>query len=168
MTDAKERTAGSPTLADLLAQGADVVSMLNAHRGPFDLAIGLSFTAVGTDFLEAEIPITPTLHQPYGLVHGGVYAVIVETLASAAAAMDAIPRGQTTVGLDNATSFLRGVRSGVLRARARPLHRGRRTQVWEVEVRDGEGHLAASGRVRMLCMEAGASIAGETVALKSE
>ena len=113
-----------------------------------------------------EVPIGPHLAQPYGLVHGGVYASIVETLASVGAALTAIPRGQTTVGLENTTSFIRGVREGTLVGVAKPVHRGRTTQVWEVEVSAG-GKLCATGRVRMLCMEPGAKIAGETVAVKS-
>ena len=114
------------------------------------------------------MPVTPTLLQPYGLVHGGVYAAIVETLASTGAALAAMARGQTTVGLENATSFLRGTRGGTLHARGTPLHRGSRTQVWAVDIRDEEGREVASGRVRMLCLDRGASVAGETVAIKDQ
>ena len=150
----------------LQAEGADFAALLNGMRGAVERAFGLLFTTVNGDLVEAEVPVTPALHQPYGLVHGGVYAVIAETLASAATAMHAMPRGQTTVGLENTTSFLRGVRDGVLRARATPLHRGRRTHVWEVAIRDGADKLVATSRVRMLCMDPGAAIAGEAVALK--
>ncbi len=145
--------------------GGDLLRWLNEHRSAFDRLVGLVFTQASADLVTAEIPISASLLQPYGLVHGGVYATIVETLASTAAAISALPRGQTTVGLENATSFLRGVRSGTLHARASPLHRGARTQVWSVEIADDEGRLAATGRVRMLCLEAGATIAGETVEL---
>jgi uncharacterized protein (TIGR00369 family) len=140
--------------------------MLNAHRGAFDKLIGLTFTRIAEDELEAEIPVTDALHQPYGLVHGGVYATIVETLASAAAAVVAIPRGQTTVGLENTTSFLRATRSGTLRARVQPVHKGRRSQVWGVEIRGDDGKLVASGRVRTLCLEPGAEVAGERLGVK--
>lgn len=146
--------------------GGDVVEFLNEHCSAFDRLIGLRFTGAGADEVTAEIPVTDVLLQPYGLVHGGVYATIVETLASTGAALSALARGQTTVGLENSTSFLRGTREGVLRARATPLHRGGRTQVWSVEIRDGDGREVASGRVRMLCLERGAAVAGETVALK--
>lgn len=147
---------------------SDVVTMLNAARGGFEVAIGLVFTRASLDEVSCEVPVGPHLVQPYGLVHGGVYSSIVETLASVGAALFAMPKGQTTVGLENTTSFLRAVRSGTLIGVARPLHRGRATQVWEVEVRGDDGKLAATGRVRMLCLEPGAQVAGETVAVKSQ
>jgi uncharacterized protein (TIGR00369 family) len=80
--------------------------------------------------------------------------------------MFAMPKGQTTVGLENTTSFLRAVRSGTLVGTARPLHRGRATQVWEVEIRGDDGKLAATGRVRVLCLEPGTKVAGEAVGMK--
>jgi acyl-coenzyme A thioesterase PaaI-like protein len=67
------------------------------------------------------------------------------------------------VGLENATSFVRAAREGTLRARALPLVRGRRTQVWEARIEDQEGHLLAHGKVRLLCLESGAAMAGEVV-----
>ena len=139
--------------------------MLNATRGGFERAIGLEFTHVSAEEVVCEVPVGPHLHQPYGLVHGGVYASIIETAASVGAAMFAMPKRQTTVGLENTTSFVRAVRSGKLTGRALPIHRGRQTQVWEVEVRGDDGKVAATGRVRMLCLEPGAQIAGQTVAL---
>ena len=145
---------------------ADVVAMLNARRGGFETAIGLTFTRASPDEVACEVPVGPHTLQPYGLVHGGVYSAIIETLASVGAALYAAPRQQTAVGLENSTTFLRAVRSGTLTGVSRPLHRGRTTQVWEVEVRGDDGQIAASGRVRMLCLEPGRQVAGETVALK--
>jgi uncharacterized protein (TIGR00369 family) len=144
----------------------DVVTMLNAARGGFEVAIGLVFTRVTPEEIACTVPVGPQLLQPYGLVHGGVYSSMIETLASVGAALYAMPRQQTTVGLENTTSFLRAVRAGTLSGVARPLHRGRTTQVWEVEVRGDDGQLAATGRVRMLCLEAGAKVAGEIVTRK--
>jgi 1,4-dihydroxy-2-naphthoyl-CoA hydrolase len=149
-----------PDMADV-----DVVTMLNAARGGFEVAIGLTFTRASPDEVACEVPVGPHLAQPYGLVHGGVYSSIIETVASVGAALFAMPRGQTTVGLENTTSFLRAVRTGKLIGVARPLHRGRTTQVWEVEVRGDDGKLAATGRVRMLCLEPGTQVAGETVVI---
>ncbi|HEU4728620.1 MAG TPA: PaaI family thioesterase [Kofleriaceae bacterium] len=145
----------------------DTVKMLNSVRGGFETAMGLTFTKASADAVECEVPVGPHLMQPFGLVHGGVYAAIVETLASVGAALFVMPKGQTAVGLENTTSFLRAVRSGTLIGIARPLHRGRASQVWEVEVRGDDGKLAATGRVRMLCLEPGAAVAGETVTLKA-
>lgn len=145
----------------------DVLQMLNAARGGFELALGMTFTRASADEVEIEVPVRPELLQPYGLVHGGVYSSIIESAASVGAALFAMRSGQTTVGLENTTSFVRAVRGGTLTAVAKPLHRGRQTQVWEVEVRSDEGKLAATGRVRMLCLEPGAAVAGETVGVKT-
>lgn len=145
----------------------DLVTLFNAHRGGFERAIGLVFTQVARDELTCEVEIGPHLLQPYGLVHGGVYTTIVETLASAGAALHAMGQGRASVGLENTTSFVRGARGGKLVATASPVHRGRSSQVWEVAVRDGEGKLVATGRVRTMSLEPGTEIAGETVALKT-
>jgi 1,4-dihydroxy-2-naphthoyl-CoA hydrolase len=144
----------------------DLVSMLNAQRGGFNIMLGLVFTQASPDEVHCEVPVGPHLTQPYGLVHGGVYSSIVETLASVGAALYAMPLGLAPVGVENTTSFLRAVRTGKLVGVARPLHRGRTTQVWEVEVRGDDGKLAATGRVRVLCLEAGRQVAGETVAVR--
>jgi 1,4-dihydroxy-2-naphthoyl-CoA hydrolase len=136
------------------------VAMLNAARGGFEVALGLTFTVATADEVACEVPVGLHLLQPYGLIHGGVYASIVETLASVGAALYALPRRQPTVGLENTTSFLKAVRGGKLIGTAKPLHRGRTTQVWEVEVRGDDGELAVTCRVRMLCLEPGASIGG--------
>jgi 1,4-dihydroxy-2-naphthoyl-CoA hydrolase len=146
---------------------ADLLKMLNAARGGFEVALGMTFTRASADEVEVEVPVRPDVLQPYGLVHGGVYSSIIETAASVGAALFAMRSGQTTVGLENTTSFLRAVRSGKLIAVARPLHRGRTTQVWEVEVRNDEGKVAATGRVRLLCLEPGAAVAGEAVGVKT-
>jgi len=144
----------------------DLVALLNGHRGGFEKTLGLVFTRVSDDELACEVPVTPSLTQPYGIVHGGVYASMIETLASAGAAIHAMKHGRSTVGLENTTSFLHAVRGGTLTATATPLHRGRQTHVWQVEVRDDTGRLAATGRVRMICLEPGAQVAGEKLAVK--
>jgi 1,4-dihydroxy-2-naphthoyl-CoA hydrolase len=146
--------------------GADFVTLFNEHLGGFERAIGLLFTKVTPDELVAEAPVGPHLTQPYGLVHGGVYASIVETLGSAGAAIHAMGQGKSSVGLENTTSFVRAVRGGTLRATATPIHRGRGSQVWQVDIRDEAGKLAATGRLRTLTLEPGVSVAGETVGVK--
>jgi uncharacterized protein (TIGR00369 family) len=146
----------------------DIVDRLNAMRGGFNLTLGLRFVAASYDEVVGELEVGAHLHQPYGLVHGGVYAALIETLASTGAALRAMAAGQHAVGLENATSFLRAARGGRLRGRAVPLAGGRRTQVWEGTVRDAEDRLLASGRVRLLCLDGGAAVAGQTVALAGE
>ena len=105
--------------------------------------------------VRAEFTVGPQHLQAYGIVHGGVHAGVIETLASIGAAIVAMPRGQRVVGLENNTSFVRAVRSGRLRATARPVTRGRTTQVWEAWIRDEADKLVAQGRVRLLCVAEG-------------
>ncbi len=129
-------------------------------------ANGLRLTRASRDEVAAEMAIQPIHLQAYGIVHGGVHASIIETLASVGAAIDAMAQGKTVVGLENHTSFLRAVRSGTLKATAKPLTRGRRTHVWEGTITDEQGRIAATGRVRLLILEPDQQLAGERAALK--
>ncbi|HEY0357807.1 MAG TPA: PaaI family thioesterase, partial [Mycobacteriales bacterium] len=88
------------------------------------------------------------LHQPYGIVHGGVYCSVVETAASVGGALWLGERGQV-VGVSNQTDFLRAVRDGELTATATPVHRGRLQQLWTVEITDEQDRLVSRGQVRL-------------------
>ena len=142
----------------------DAAAVLNASIDGWNAAMGLRFVRATVDEIVAEVTIGPEHRQPYGIVHGGLYAGLIETVASTGAALNAMARGQSVVGLENHTSFLHAVREGTIRATARPLTRGRRTHVWEATITDEAGKLVASGRVRLLALEADATIAGGTVA----
>ena len=82
------------------------------------------------------------------------------------AALAAAPRGQSVVGVENHTSFIHAVRAGRITVTARPLTRGRRSQLWQAEARGDDGTLVASGRVRLLALDAGTALAGQPVGLK--
>jgi uncharacterized protein (TIGR00369 family) len=120
----------------------------SAPSGGFVELLGLRFDEVTPDRVVMSWDVTPALHQPYGIVHGGVYASAVETAASIAAAAWLGERGQV-VGVNNSTDFLRAVREGSLRAVAEPVHRGRLQQLWVVEIRDEGERLVARGQVRL-------------------
>jgi len=156
-----------PVLPPVLPPDDQLVAMFNAHLGGFERALGLVFTKITPDELVAEVPVVPALLQPYGIVHGGVHASIIETVASAGAAIHAMREGKTSVGLENTTSFVRAVRGGKLVAVATPVHRGHSSQVWEVRISDEHGKLAATGRVRTISLAAGATVAGEVVRVKT-
>ena len=85
--------------------------------------------------------------QPYGLVHGGVYAAMAESLVSQATARAVEPDGNIAVGLSNYTSFMRPIVKGYVHANARRIHRGSTTWVWEIELTDDEGRLCALSRL---------------------
>lgn len=114
----------------------------------FDGLTGLTVLEVSPDHFLGELVITPALHQPYGIVHGGVYCAVIESAASWAGATWLGERGQC-VGVSNHTNFLRATREGKLTVSATPIHRGRTQQLWQVEVMRADGKAAANGQVRL-------------------
>jgi 1,4-dihydroxy-2-naphthoyl-CoA hydrolase len=116
--------------------------------GPFVEHLGLEFTSVDANRVAATWVARPALHQPYGIVHGGVHCSVVETLASVGAAAWLGDRGQV-VGVYNNTDFYRAVTEGPMTSEATPLHRGRSQQVWLVETRDSEDRVVSRGQVRL-------------------
>jgi 1,4-dihydroxy-2-naphthoyl-CoA hydrolase len=143
-----------------------LASAANDNPGGYNRAMGLSFVSASPDEVIADLEVGDQHLQPYGIVHGGVYCGVVETTCSVGASLFSAAAGQAVVGVENHTSFLRAVRSGKLRVTAVPLSRGRRTQIWEAAIRDGQGRLVATGRVRLLCLEPGSQLAGEQVQVK--
>jgi 1,4-dihydroxy-2-naphthoyl-CoA hydrolase len=116
--------------------------------------LGIRIEEASADRVVLTCPVTPDLHQPFGLVHGGVYATLAETAASVAGASWFGDRGKV-VGVSNHTDFLRAVREGGLRAEATPLSRGRTTQLWQVEITDEAGRLTARSSVRLMNLRTG-------------
>jgi len=143
----------------------NIVEMINNLAGGFVKSIGLRFVKVTQDECVSEIQIGEKHFQPYGIVHGGVYAAMIETSCSVGAAMCVYAEGKSAVGLENSTSFLRAVRSGSLRCTARPVLKGKRSHVWEAQVTDDRERLIATGRVRMIILEQGSEADGVTVEL---
>jgi uncharacterized protein (TIGR00369 family) len=124
--------------------------------------LGLEFTEVGPDRLVIEWQVRPDHHQPFGIVHGGVYCSVVETAASVGGQMWLGTRGHV-VGVSNQTDFLRAVREGRLTAVATPVHRGRLQQLWVVEITDEAGRLVSRGQVRLQNIDSSARLGGTTV-----
>jgi len=117
-------------------------------NGPFDDHLGLRYTELSGDKVVAEWTAAPKHHQPYGIVHGGVYCSVVETLGSVGAAIWFGDRGKC-VGVNNNTDFFRAVTEGEMVSTAVPIHQGRSQQLWVVETHDAEGRLVARGHVRV-------------------
>jgi len=127
-------------------------------------AMGITITLATSDEVRAELTVGPEHLQGYGIVHGGVHCGLIETLASIGAALAALPRNQSVVGLENNTSFVRAVRAGArLHAVSTPITRGRKTQVWEARILNDADQIVATGRVRLLCLDADQELAGEQV-----
>ncbi len=111
----------------------------------FDAHYGLQLDETGPDEMRAHVDIDERHLQPAGLVHGGLYASIAESLASYGTWLG--NQDRFVAGLSNQTSFLRPILGGTIHAEARRRHRGRTTAVWEVDITDAEGRLRALVRV---------------------
>lgn len=138
-------------------------SLVKQHAAGLDTTLGFRLLTVSPDEVVLEYDVDATHLQPYGIVHGGVHCAAVESACSIGAGADATRRGQSVVGVENHTSFIRAVRSGRVRVTATPLTRGRRSQVWEATARNDAGQILSTGRVRLLCLDPGSELAGKTI-----
>ncbi|HEY5197205.1 MAG TPA: PaaI family thioesterase [Solirubrobacteraceae bacterium] len=117
-----------------------------APRG-FDALYGLELVQVGSNEVRARVAVRDEVRQPFGLVHGGVFASIAESVASIGTLVEVLEQGLTAMGMSNNTTFLRSITTGSIHAVGRPLHRGRTTWVWDVEITDDDDRVCATSRV---------------------
>lgn len=119
------------------------------RRGEQTMAefLGIVFTEVGDDFLIATMPASPRTRQPLGIIHGGASVVLAETIASAAANMAVDFEQYYCVGLEINANHIRSVREGLVQAITRPLHLGRSTQVWSIEITNEKGQTTCVSRM---------------------
>lgn len=115
----------------------------------FDALYGLELLEVTAEVGRAQVKVGPEHLQPFGLVHGGVYAAISESIASICTAVAVVPDGKVASGISSQTSFLRPITEGTIHARAVRKHAGRTTWVWEVELTDDHGRLCVLTRMTM-------------------
>ena len=118
------------------------------HKDTAPEHIGLEFLEVGDDFIVGRVPVDKRTRQPYGLLHGGVSVVLAETLGSCGAIYCAPPRHRV-VGLDINANHIRGATSGWVTGKTTPVHLGRSTQVWHIEMRNDAGDLTCVSRLTM-------------------
>lgn len=114
--------------------------------------LGIEFLEVGDDFIRARVPVDARTVQPYGLLHGGVSVVLAETLGSCGAAY-AAPEGHQVVGLDINANHLKGATSGWVTGITRPIHIGRSTQVWQIDMHNDAGELSCVSRITMAVLQ---------------
>ena len=114
--------------------------------------LGIEFLEVGDDFIRARVPVDQRTVQPYGLLHGGVAVTLAETLGSCGAAYTA-PEGHRAVGLDINANHLKGTTSGWVTGTTRPVHLGRSTQVWQIELTNDAGELTCVSRITMAMLQ---------------
>jgi 1,4-dihydroxy-2-naphthoyl-CoA hydrolase len=127
---------------------------LNAHGQNTAVShLGITITEVGEDFLRGTMPVDQRTKQPYGLLHGGSSALLAETLASVAANMCLEKERQQAVGLELNCNHVRGVTEGIVIGIARPIHVGRKTQVWDIRIEDSRGKLCCVSRLTLAVIE---------------
>ena len=134
------------------------VQFVNA---PFVDHVGLHWDELSPGRVRAHVDAAERHQQPYGIVHGGVYATIVETLASVGAAINVYGQEKVVVGVSNTTDFIRAHREGRLDAVGQPLHVGRTQQLWEVVITRTDGKQVARGKVRLQNIDADQALAGQ-------
>ncbi|MBK9574165.1 MAG: hotdog fold thioesterase [Rhodoferax sp.] len=123
-------------------------ALRQAHVNTTVAHLGIEFLEIGDDFIKARVPVDARTIQPYGLLHGGVSVVLAETLGSCGAAF-ACPEGFRAVGLDINANHLRSATSGWVTGTARPVHIGRTTHVWHIDLHNEAGELTCVSRITM-------------------
>ena len=115
--------------------------------------LGIEFTKIGDEHVTARMPVDARTHQPYGLLHGGASVALAETLGSTGAGLCVDPARQYVVGLEINANHVRAVKEGWVTGTARPLHRGKTTQIWEIRIVDDAGKLVCISRITMAVLD---------------
>ena len=116
-------------------------------RDGFAELIGLEYLEQGPELVRARAPVSDRIRQPYGIVHGGAYSAIAESICSLATWAGVWPDGKVAMGQSNNASFLRPISEGHVNATARRRHGGRSSWIWDVEITDDAGRLCALVRM---------------------
>jgi len=109
--------------------------------------LDIVFVEVGDDFLTATMPVSPKVHQPYGVLHGGASAALAETVGSSASVLFIDAEKQLVKGIELSINHLKSKRTGLVSATARSIHKGRTTHLWEVRITDEEGLLISIAKI---------------------
>jgi uncharacterized protein (TIGR00369 family) len=136
------------TPTSLWRQPVSIQTLTDIHRDTTVAHLGIEFLEVGPDFIRARVPVDARTRQPYGILHGGVSVVLAETLGSCGAAF-AAPERHRAVGLEINANHLRAATGGWVTGTARPVHVGRTTQVWQIDLVDDEGRPTCVSRLTM-------------------
>ncbi|MDH5414148.1 MAG: hotdog fold thioesterase [Flavobacteriaceae bacterium] len=114
--------------------------------------LGITYTDVGDDYLVASMPVNFKVHQPAGILHGGATVALAESVGSSAAHLSIDREKQEIKGLEITANHLRSIRSGIIRGIAKPIHKGRTTQLWEIKVMDEEDRLVSICKLTIIVL----------------
>jgi 1,4-dihydroxy-2-naphthoyl-CoA hydrolase len=115
--------------------------------------LGIVFTAIGDDYIQATMPVDHRTHQPYGLLHGGASVALAETLGSVAAHCCIDTSIQYCVGLDINANHVKGIKQGTVTGTTKPIHIGKRTHVWEIRITNEQNELICISRITMAVID---------------
>jgi 1,4-dihydroxy-2-naphthoyl-CoA hydrolase len=115
--------------------------------------VGIEFTQIGADFIEATMPVDERTKQPLGLLHGGASVVLAETLGSIGASLVIDMNKQYVVGLEINTNHIKSAKEGKVTGKASPIHLGKSTQVWSIEIKNDQDQLVAISRITMAVLD---------------
>jgi 1,4-dihydroxy-2-naphthoyl-CoA hydrolase len=141
-------THPNPTNSRIWTQTISPEILARLHDRTAVAHLGIEFIEVGDDFIKARIPVNEHTRQPFGLLHGGVSVVLAETLGSCGANY-CCPDGFIAVGLDINANHLRSATSGYVTGITRPVHIGRSTQVWQIDLFNDAGQMTCASRITM-------------------
>jgi 1,4-dihydroxy-2-naphthoyl-CoA hydrolase len=122
-------------------------AQINQHLLGFDRHYGLELLEMSDSEVRAQVLVGEHHKQPAGLVHGGLFASIAESIASIATGVTVLEQGNVAMGMSNSTSFLRPMTGGTVHAHATRIHRGRTTWMWDVSFSDDDGRVCALTRM---------------------
>lgn len=132
-----------PAVEDLNSQRTDTLSG----------TLGIEYTQIGKDFVKGTMPVNNVTRQPYGILHGGASVSLAESLGSIGAYLTVDPAKNMVVGLDINANHIKAVREGLVTGTARPLHLGRRTQVWEIIITNDKQQLVCVSRLTIAVLQ---------------
>jgi uncharacterized protein (TIGR00369 family) len=130
-----------------------IEELTSSHINTAPAHLGVEFLEVGDDFIRARVPVDSRTRQPYGRLHGGVSVLLAETLGSCGA-VHCCPEGRTVLGLDINANHVRGATEGWVTGITRPVHIGRSTHVWEIQLHNDAGELTCVSRITMVVLDA--------------
>jgi len=142
-----------PTLTNFITRGIGVDDLNNISRNTLVSHLGIQFTEVGDDFLCATMPVDHRTYQPLGLLHGGASVALAETLGSVAATLCVDQKTQYCVGLEINANHIKSARDGFVKGTVRPIHIGKRTQVWEIKITNPQDELVSISRITMAVID---------------
>lgn len=134
----------------------EVLARCNARKpGTLMETLDITFTAVdlGRKSITAKMPVTPAVHQPDGVLHGGATAALIETVGSVAVFVFKDTKNLLVRGVEISANHLKSISSGYVQATAQPIHLGRTTQHWEIRVCDEQDNLISIGKLLTITLE---------------